>query len=79
MEETNSSTKKDVKINLAGYYDNLPEKTSPKTDFVRELAWACNVDAYTVRNWLKGRTKPLNPKHVEIISSITGINAEDLF
>lgn len=63
---------------LKEYYENLPEKSNPKTDFVNQVAFRANVSTNTVRNWIDG-TKPANPKHINIISEITGISAEELF
>ncbi|MEI6755026.1 MAG: XRE family transcriptional regulator [Paludibacter sp.] len=66
-------------MNLQGYYQNLPEQIAPKTDFIREIAEKCEVGEPTVRLWVKGKTKPANPEHVKVISTVTGIPEEMLF
>lgn len=66
-------------MNLAEYYENLPHTFSPKAAFVKELTNALGVTETAVRNWLKGRAKPADPEHVDYISKVTGITAEELF
>lgn len=65
---------------LSEYYDGLsavPEP--PKTKFVREVSLVCGVSEMTVRSWIKGRAKPSNPDHLEILSKATGIPKDELF
>ena len=66
-------------MNLKEYYENLPHSSAPKQEFVRELATACNVTETAVRNWIKGRARPAEQEHVDYISQVTKIPAEDLF
>lgn len=66
-------------MNLKEYYENLPHSSAPKQEFVRELATACKVTETAVRNWIKGRARPAEQEHVDYISQVTKIPAEDLF
>jgi len=66
-------------MNLKEYYENLPHSSAPKQEFVRELATACNVTETAVRNWIKGRARPAEQDHVDYISQVTKIPAEELF
>lgn len=66
-------------MNLKEYYENLPHSSAPKQEFVRELASACNVTETAVRNWIKGRARPAEQDHVDYISQVTKIPAEELF
>ncbi|MBR6269830.1 MAG: hypothetical protein IKR30_04575 [Bacteroidales bacterium] len=64
---------------LAEYYESLPPRTSPKTEFVKELVAVCNVDLNTAKLWVRGKTTPSNPEHRRIMSRVTGIPEEELF
>lgn len=64
---------------LLGYYQNLPERTSPKSDFIRELSERCGVHPTTIRNWIFFNTRPSNPEYIKIISEMTGIKECDLW
>lgn len=66
-------------MNLKEYYENLPHSSAPKQEFVRELATACKVTETAVRNWIKGRARPAEQDHVDYISQVTKIPAEELF
>lgn len=66
-------------MNLKEYYENLPHSSAPKQEFVRELATACKVTETAVRNWIKGRARPAEQEHVDYISQVTKIPAEELF
>lgn len=70
---------KQEKITLRGYYDALPEPTKPKREFILEIMTRCNVVETTVWNWLSGRSKTNDPKHLQILSEITGIPQEELW
>ena len=63
------------KMTLRRYYRNLPRPTSPKMDFVGEIARKCGVTLTTARNWAVYK----DPKHLEVLSEITGIPVKDLF
>ena len=78
-EKTNISSKNCSKLTLKDYYSALPEASCPKTEFMNEVAKKCGVSLSTVRNWIRFGMKPSNPKHVEILSQLTGIDAEDLW
>lgn len=79
VEKTNTSVKNCSKLTLKDYYSALPEASCPKTEFMNEVAKQCGVSFSTVRNWIRFGMKPSNPKHVEILSQLTGIDAEDLW
>lgn len=70
---------KNNKLSLKGYYQSLPERISPKQDFLEKIAKRCNKTVTTVRNWVLYNIKPMNPEHVRIISEETGIKEEDLW
>lgn len=64
---------------LADYYDNLPPRTAPKAEFLREIVATCNVDLNTAKLWVRGKTTPGNPDHRRLLSKVTGIPEEELF
>ena len=66
-------------MTLNEYYMNLPTQRSPKTDFIRKIAGLCDVETATVRNWVMGRRKPVNPEHIKIICKVTHLKEEELF
>lgn len=66
-------------MTLAEYYDQLPPRTSPKSDFVREIMATCGVENVTVRQWVKGKSAPSKEEHRRILSKVTGIPEEELF
>lgn len=72
-------SEKSQKMTLKGYYENLPESTHPKTDFVNKVAHLAGVSTATVRNWIAYGMKPNNTAHIDLLSSITGIAKEDLW
>lgn len=67
------------KLVLKNYYDSLPKRTAPKTIFIREVAARCGIVENTVRYWIKGESKPVNPEHLKVLSELTGIEEERLF
>lgn len=74
-----SFNKKDSKMTLKGYYDALPEPTVPKREFVLEIMQKCHVVETTAFNWISGRTRASDPRHLAVLSQITGIKQEDLW
>jgi hypothetical protein len=71
-------------MNLADYYEQLPDLTAPKTEFVSRLAQRCGLKEATVRLWLKGRTQPKRnsvdyDRILDILAEETGIEKENLF
>jgi hypothetical protein len=66
-------------MSLTSFYLNLPERSAPKSDFVRKIARRCNVGEPTVRMWVKGKSKPSNSEHINILSEETGLKASELF
>jgi hypothetical protein len=70
---------KNADMTLSGYYESLPYCVHPKSDFVAKIVHECGVSSTTARNWIMGFTKPINKKHSEILSIITGIPVEQLW
>ena len=75
----NSFNEKEQKLSLKGYYDSLPEPVVPKREFILEIMQKCHVGETTAFNWISGRTKASDPKHIAILSEITGIKPENLW
>lgn len=73
-----NQTKEEIKT-LSDYYESLPPATAPKTEFVKRIAERTGKEEATVRLWIKGKTKPDDPKHWGILSEETGIPVENLF
>ncbi len=71
-------SEKEVKT-LSDFYENLPKATSPKTEFIRKVAGRCDLEEATVRLWVKDKTKPSNPEHLQILSEESGIPVTQLF
>ncbi len=67
------------KITLRGYYENLPDASCPKTDFINEIASRTGVTSTTVRNWIFYGMKPANEKHIMVLTDITGISKNELW
>ena len=66
-------------MTLKEYYDGLPEKSAPKSDFIREVTRVCGVTPCTVRNWIKGSFNPGRREQRSILARITGIPERELF
>ena len=66
-------------MNLTKYYEQLPTANAPKTEFVSRVAKRCEVNEATVRLWVKGKSKPNNPEHLDILVEETGIDKDNLF
>ena len=64
---------------LRQYYDDLPAQTSPKTDFIREVAKECETSEQTVRFWVYDKFRPSRKTFYHVLSKITGIPEDDLF
>lgn len=69
----------DEKMTLLGYYNALPPRRFPKTEFVEDVAERCKVDVASVRNWIMGRNKPKEDWQLAILVEITGISADRLW
>lgn len=67
------------KSKLADYYESLPPSYSPKTQFIKRVAERCGLVEQTVRLWVKGKSNPSEPKHLEVLEEETGISRENLF
>lgn len=76
---TKKKEEKPKKMTLQGYYESLSEATHPKTEFLNSVAQECNVSFTTARNWVTGRTKPMNPRHIEVLTRLTGIKGNLLW
>ena len=72
-------TENKKKITLRGYYENLPDASCPKTDFINEIASRTGVTSTTVRNWIFYGMKPANEKHIMVLTDITGISKNELW
>ena len=80
MFESNAENREKVaKMTLKGYYQQLPDASHPKTDFVNEVAMEAGVAVATVRNWVIYGMKPQNKKHVDILARKTGIPVDELW
>jgi len=66
-------------MTLKEYYDNLPEPTSPKSEFVREAAYKCGVAEITVKGWVKEKFVPSDPNARAYLAQVTGIPENELF
>lgn len=66
-------------MTLKSYYKNLPTPTHPKKELIQSIATRCGVTEVTVRNWIMYGFRPDNQDHVQVISEITGIPAENLW
>lgn len=70
---------KNKKMTLEGYYQELPEATYPKKEFINKIVAETGVSTTTVRNWITYGMKPKNEKHIEVLERITGIKREELW
>lgn len=77
--EINDFEGKSQKLTLEGYYKGLPRRRSPRYDFISEVVKRCNVREQTVRNWILYGIRPQQKQHIEVLSELTGIKAEDLW
>ena len=73
------SKKKLEKMTLKCYFDSIPKYTSPRKDFISEVAHKCGVTEQTVRNWCIYGIKPSDYKYLKVLSEVTGIGVNDLF
>lgn len=78
-ENANPALEKAVKMTLRDYYESLPAPSHPKKDFMCEVCARCHVNMNTVINWIRHNMKPKDPRHIEILSEVTGIAPEDLW
>lgn len=67
------------KMTLASYYHSLETPKFPRKEFVKEAAAQCGVEEATIRNWIRGSSKPAEARHYDVLSEITGIPKEQLF
>ena len=64
---------------LRQYYDDLPAPTSPKANFIREVAKKCEISEATVRFWVYDKFRPSRKSFYKVLSEMTGISESDLF
>lgn len=79
MEDSKGGCLEVGKMTLMDYYNSLPKQTSPKSDFIREVAQRCDISEATVRWWLRGQFKPSRKEFYRILSEMTGIPEDNLF
>ncbi|WP_298546767.1 hypothetical protein [uncultured Parabacteroides sp.] len=79
INNSNSFAEKGQIMTLRSYYKNLPEPTHPKKALINSIAVRCGVTLATARNWILYGIRPDNPLHIQTISEITGIPAENLW
>lgn len=72
-------SEKNPKITLKGYYEGLPEAKFPKTEFVNKIIQATGVSTATVHNWIHGKTKPFEKKHIQTLCELTGLAEDQLW
>lgn len=65
--------------NLEQFYVDLPGVSAPKSEFIDRVAARCKVETTTVRNWIKGKTTPVEEIYWDILAEETGIPREQLF
>lgn len=71
--------KNQQKLSLMGYYESLPNPVTPKRQLIIDIMQRCNVVETTAFNWVKGRSKPTDSSHIQVLVELTGIKAEDLW
>ena len=77
-----SNKKKTQDMTLRDYYESIEATPSPRMDFLKDVAEACGVNSYTVKNWMLGMTPKQENKKKEfakIISLMTGLNEDKIF
>jgi len=79
MEEVVKDCQKSNKMTLEDYYNSLPKQTSPKSDFIREVAERCDLSEQTVRFWIYKKFKPSRKEFYRVLTEMTNIPEEDLF
>lgn len=75
LDKENPSKAKTIKE----FYKKLPNRISPKSDFLREICKRCGVTFMTARNWVVYGMKPSNKEHYKVLSELTGIPENHLF
>ena len=79
INNSNSSSRKGQIMTLRSYYKNLPDARYPKSELINKIAMRCGVTLATARNWILYGIRPGKPEHIQIISDITGIPADNLW
>ncbi len=60
------------------YINQLPARTSPKSDVIRHVAEACGVNIVTVYRWVNGEQQPDMLKR-RAIAEVLRLPVEELF
>lgn len=79
INNSNSSAEKGQIMTLRSYYKNLPDARHPKSELINQIAVQCGVTLTTARNWILYGIRPGKPEHIQIISEITSIPADNLW
>ncbi len=66
-------------MNLQEFYKSIPERTSPKSDWIKTTAEKLGVSKATVRTWVYGKNQPRDSRILKQLSEITGIPENELF
>lgn len=77
-----NNKKKTQDMTLRDYYESIESAPSPRMDFLKDVAEACGVNAYTVKNWMLGMTPKQESKkneYAKIISMMTGLDENKIF
>lgn len=69
-------------LTLKDYYESIEATPSPRMDFLKDIAQACGVNAWTVKNWILGMVPKSNAnkrRYAKIISELTGVKEDKIF
>ena len=66
-------------MTITDFYNNLPEATAPKTEFVKKIVSRTGKGEGAVRLWVKGKAKPSDEDDILILEEETGLSREELF
>lgn len=67
------------KITLPEFYENLPNATAPKTEFIKKIIDKCGVTQQAIHRWLKKGGMPSSKEHCDAVAEIAGVPVEELF
>lgn len=77
-----NNKKKTQDMTLRDYYESIESAPSPRMDFLKDIAQACGVNAWTVKNWILGMVPKSNAnkrRYAKIISELTGVKEDKIF
>ena len=66
-------------MTLKCYYEKIPQRNAPRSEFIQRVALRCGVSAQTVRNWCLYGIKPQSYQHVKVLCEMTGLTEEELW